>query len=332
VLEWTRLSNITGDKQYATLVNKSMTYLLDPEPENEPFPGIVGTWLNINSGQFTDTWVSWGAGGDSFYEYLLKMYIYSPSHFHRNLERWILAADSTIANLTLTPPRTNLNFLTQASGTNLDHQSGHLQCFAGGNFILGGQVLNITRYIDFGLVLTASCHELYTRTATGLGPETISWPPERMTPQQEQQYKQLGFVITNAKFQLRPETLESYYYAYRITKNQKYQDWAWDAFVAIVAHTQIRNGFSPISNVDVVGGGWKQGKQESFLFSEVLKYLYLIFAEVSGNVSFLLLSYRYSELASFLLRSANEKYHRNRRFRLILKGETSGCITRRVIH
>jgi mannosyl-oligosaccharide alpha-1,2-mannosidase len=280
VLEWTRLSDITGDQQYATLVNKSMSYLLDPKPqENEPFPGIVGTWLNVNSGQFTDTWVSWGAGGDSFYEYLLKMYLYDPARFHLNMERWIAAADSTIENLAETPPGGNLTFLAD------DHKSGHLQCFAGGNFLLGGQILNITRYIDFGLKLTESCHEMYARTATGIGPETISWPPAGMTPEQERQYKTLSFSITNANFQLRPETVESYYYAYRVTKDRKYQDWAWEAFVAIVAHTRTRNGFSPITNVNKVGGGWKLGKQESFLFSELLKYLYLIFAEVSVEYS-----------------------------------------------
>jgi mannosyl-oligosaccharide alpha-1,2-mannosidase len=107
-----------------------------------------------------------------------------------------------------------------------------------------------------------------------------------MTPVQERQYKTLGFSITNANFQLRPETVESYYYAYRVTKDRKYQEWAWEAFVAILAHTQTRNGFSPISNVNIVGGGWKTGKQESFLFSELFKYLYLIFAEVSVNSFF----------------------------------------------
>jgi mannosyl-oligosaccharide alpha-1,2-mannosidase len=284
LLEWTRLSDITGDKQYSTLVNKPMKYLLNPQPQrNEPYPGIVGTWLNINSGKFTDAWGSWGAGGDSFYEYLLKMYMYDQARFRPNMERWVTAADSTMKTLARTPPGGNLTILTDSTGEMLDQKSGHLQCFAGGNFMLGGKILNITRYIDFGLKITESCHEMYARTATGIGPETIIWPPASMTPEQESQFKTLGFGIRNANYQLRPETVESYYYAYRVTKDSKYQDWAWEAFVAIVAHTKTRNGFSPISNVNEVGGGWKGGKQESFLFSELFKYLYLIFAEVSEN-------------------------------------------------
>ncbi|KUJ24017.1 glycoside hydrolase [Mollisia scopiformis] len=281
VLEWTRLSDITGDEQYAALVDKSMNYLLNPKPQiTEPYPGIVGTWVNVDRGEFTDAWGTWGGGGDSFYEYLIKMFVYDQARFGLNMERWVKAIDSTIEYVAETPQGGNLTFLTHTTGKSLDHESGHLQCFAGGNFILGGKILNITRYIDFGLKITESCHEMYIRTATGIGPETISWPPARMTPEQENQFKTLGFGITNANFDLRPETVESYYYAYRVTKDRKYQDWAWEAFVAIVAHTKTRNGFSPISNVNKVGGGMKRGsKQESFLFSELFKYLYLIFAE-----------------------------------------------------
>jgi mannosyl-oligosaccharide alpha-1,2-mannosidase len=285
VLEWTRLSDITGDKRYAALVDKPMKYLLNPKPKSsEPYPGIVGTWLNLYSGNFTDDWGSWGAGGDSFYEYLIKMFAYDQARFDLNKERWVKAADSTIKHVAETPKGGNLTIITYTTGKSLDHESGHLECFAGGNFILGGKILRETRYIDFGLKITESCHEMYTRTATGIGPERIRWPPATMTPEQDNQFKTLGFAITNPSYQLRPETVESYYYAYRVTKDRKYQDWAWEAFVAIVAHTKTRNGFAPISDVNKVGGGWKGARQESFLFSELLKYMYLIFAEVRPSI------------------------------------------------
>ena len=60
-----------------------------------------------------------------------------------------------------------------------------------------------------------------------------------------------------------------------------YQDWAWEAFVAINATTRVGQGFSEISNVDVANGGSFENVQESFLFAEVLKYSYLIHAPVS---------------------------------------------------
>lgn len=60
-----------------------------------------------------------------------------------------------------------------------------------------------------------------------------------------------------------------------------YQDWAWDAFVAINATTRVGNGFSEISDVNAANGGSFENVQESFLFAEVMKYSYLIHAPVS---------------------------------------------------
>ena len=60
-----------------------------------------------------------------------------------------------------------------------------------------------------------------------------------------------------------------------------YQDWAWDAFVAINATTRTGQGFSAISDVNAANGGSFLNLQESFLFAEVLKYSYLIHAPVS---------------------------------------------------
>ena len=62
--------------------------------------------------------------------------------------------------------------------------------------------------------------------------------------------------------------------------NTTYQDWAWDAFVAINATTRVGQGFSEISDVDAAHGGSFENVQESFLFAEVMKYSYLIHAPV----------------------------------------------------
>ena len=48
--------------------------------------------------------------------------------------------------------------------------------------------------------------------------------------------------------------------------------WAWNAFVAINATTQVGSGYSSITDVNAPGGGNFTNFQESFLFAEVLKY------------------------------------------------------------
>lgn len=94
-------------------------------------------------------------------------------------------------------------------------------------------------------------------------------------------YAASGFWSTNAQYVLRPEVVESLYYAYRATGDVKYQEWAWDAFRRINATCRAGSGYSGVRDVNVEGGGGFLDFQESFWFAEVLKYSYLIQAEVS---------------------------------------------------
>ena len=170
-----------------------------------------------------------------------------------------------------------------------------MDCFHGGNFILGGIVLSEEKYIAAGLDLANGCHETYMQTASGIGPESFSWqdnatsssgPPSN----QAEFYAKAGFWIGNSIYDLRPEVIESWYYAYRVTGDSTYQDWAWTAFEQIRDICQAGVGFSAVSDVMQTDGGDKLDAQESFWFAEVLKYSYLIHAgesdfqvKTSGN-------------------------------------------------
>ncbi len=70
--------------------------------------------------------------------------------------------------------------------------------------------------------------------------------------------------------------MESIYYAWRATGDKKYQDWGWNAFLAINSTCRVSSGYSNVNNVNVAGGGGYGDFQESFWFAEVLKYSYLI--------------------------------------------------------
>jgi hypothetical protein len=226
VMEWTRLSDLTGNKTYAALTQKAESYLLSPQPaSSEPWPGLVGTNIDINTGEFKDASGGWNGGDDSFYEYLIKMYIYDPARFATYKDRWILAADSTIAHLASHPSsRPDLTYLAAYNNRTLNLGSGHLACFDGGNFILGGLVLEEQKYVDFGLELVASCENTYDQTLIGIGPESFRWDEGGVPADQKEFYDRAGFYITNGAYDLRPEVLESFYYAYRATGDRKYQD------------------------------------------------------------------------------------------------------------
>ncbi|KAK3686852.1 Mannosyl-oligosaccharide alpha-1,2-mannosidase 1B [Vermiconidia calcicola] len=274
VLEWTRLSDLTGNDTYAKLAQKGESYLLDPQPAwAQPWPGLVGTNVNLTTGLFVDASGGWNGGDDSFYEYLIKMYVYDTARFSSYKDRWVLAADSTMANLASHPSsRPELTFLAMFENTTLVYDSGHLACFDGGNFILGGLSLGEQRYVDFGLELVEACENTYNQTLTGIGPESFSWNVSALPANQTTFYERAGFYITDSGYILRPEVIESFYYAYRATGSQIYRDWAWNAFVAINATTRVGSGFSEITDVNAPNGGSFVNFQESFLFAEVLKY------------------------------------------------------------
>jgi len=278
VLEWVRLADLTGNKTYGELAEKGESYLLNPEPAStEPWPGLLGMGIDPKTGQFTDASGGWVGGADSFYEYLIKMYVYDPARYQEYRDRWVLAVDSSIKHLASSPaPRPDITWLAAYNGQRIEKVSQHLACFDGGNFILGGQVLGVQSYVDFGLALTNGCHETYISTATRIGPEIFAWDDGNVPDSQKDFFNKTGFYIENGGYQLRPEVIESYYYAYRATGDTKYQEWAWDAFKAINATTRVGSGFSSISNVNAKNGGSFTDFQESFWFAEVLKYSYLI--------------------------------------------------------
>jgi mannosyl-oligosaccharide alpha-1,2-mannosidase len=127
VLEWTRLADLTGNTTYAELAQKAESYLLRPHPaSSEPFPGLLGSNIDVASGNFTDASGGWTGGTDSFYEYLIKMWVYDSRRFKEYRDRWILAADSSIKYIASHPSsRPDLTFLAQWQGTELIYTSEH---------------------------------------------------------------------------------------------------------------------------------------------------------------------------------------------------------------
>ncbi|KJK81769.1 putative mannosyl-oligosaccharide alpha-1,2-mannosidase [Metarhizium anisopliae BRIP 53293] len=289
VLEWTRLSDLSGNKTYAELAQKAENYLLHPKGAPEAWPGLIGTWVSTENGSFLDSNGGWSAYDDSFYEYLIKMYVYDPKAFGEYKDRWVAAVDSTMRHLVSHPTtRKDLSFLSAYRGQQTIPNSGHLASFAGGNFILGGIVLGEEKYKQLGLEITDSYYETYVQEAAGIGPEGFNWvdaglsadnPNNRPPPtNQTEFYEKAGFYNTSPYYILRPETVESIYYAYRLTGDKKYQDMAWDAFQQIRKLCRVNDAYAELTDVSKTNGGSFVDEMQSFWMAETLKYLYLTFA------------------------------------------------------
>ncbi|RDA92386.1 hypothetical protein CP533_4718 [Ophiocordyceps camponoti-saundersi (nom. inval.)] len=284
ILEWTRLSDLTGNATYARLAQRAQANLLRPRGITEPWPGLVGNSLSVTNGNFLNSDGGWSGGTDSFYEYLIKMYQYDSSAYGVYKDRWVLAARSTMQHLASHPTtRPDLTYLQQYSGKSLTPLSTHLASFAGGNFILGGVILGMDEFTNFGLQLAESYFNNYRQTPAGIGPEVFQWATmesgaSRPPQQQQRFYDKSGFWTTEGSYILRPETVESIYYAYRYTGDKKWQDMAWQAFNSIVKQCRTGSGFAQLNDVMQPNGGGYIDQMQSFFLAETLKYLYLIFA------------------------------------------------------
>ena len=88
--------------------------------------------------------------------------------------------------------------------------------------------------------ITNTCHESYDRTDTKLGPEVmrLNISIEARALKQNERY-----------YILRPETVESYFLMWRLTKDPKYRDWGWEMVQALDRHCKAEGGYSGIRNV-----------------------------------------------------------------------------------
>lgn len=92
----------------------------------------------------------------------------------------------------------------------------------------------------------------------------------------------MAFAVADDSFFIcRPETVESLFVAYRLTGDVKYRDHGWHIFSAIEKHCKVETGgYASIINVDD-DPAVKEDKMETFLMSETLKYLFLLFEDES---------------------------------------------------
>lgn len=218
----------------------------------------------------------------AFYEYLLKAYLYNSDVYGFYLERWLVAADSTIRFIGSHPyGHPEWTLLPFWDGSVLQNAMESLSWFAGGSFILGGMVMDNQTLVDYGLSIADAAGAAYNMTVTGLGGEFVTWTTTCDTSGESTCDPNNSLQTSDGKFRLRPEVLETWYYAYRATKDPKYREWSWAAFEAINRFCRTDSGFSAILNVQATDGGGKNDVQESFVFAEVMKYVYLIHLEVS---------------------------------------------------
>ncbi|CDS01874.1 hypothetical protein, partial [Sporisorium scitamineum] len=248
ILEMDRLSKYTGDPKYLRLATKSMKAIAESKGV---FPGLFPQVYNPVTGEPADDYVTWGGGSDSFFEYLIKYAYLTGDDQSLWIPTWVNSVASSIKHLVEHPEQTQqtqLTYLTdysKSNGGNLPRWS-HLGCFAGGNWILGAKMIGNGVFDDYGQALTGACANTYSSSPSGIGPESFVFIGQgnntsRITINDKAFYRQHGFDFEVTQYILRPEVMESVFYAYRTTGDAKWQEIAWNAWTSIYRRCLVKS-------------------------------------------------------------------------------------------
>jgi len=102
-------------------------------------------------------------------------------------------------------------------------------------------VVKLNDRFKFFNIKLETCYQMYAQMATGLSPEITHFNTYEGA-------KQDLYVKDADKHNLlRPETIETLYYMYKITNKKKYQDYGWEIFQAFEKYTKVENGYTSIN-------------------------------------------------------------------------------------
>jgi len=312
-LEFRYLSELTDDDIYWEKAEKVMAVLKSARMP----PGLASIFMDAREGRFITSAIRLGSRGDSYYEYLLKQFIQTDRtegvyremyedavqaiHDHliqKSLKSGLIYTAELIPERNSGEPHGELSW-------RLMPKQDFLVCFFGGNLLLsatfaGGLVSSVSvppraeelsdlgrRDWTTGIELIRTCMATH-ETKTGLAPEIAHFriPSDNLDAVRHipGDWYIKGARIGehppyDARYMLRPETVESLLVAFRLTGDKRYRDHGWAIFQAIEKHCKIPSGgYATIINVDEVPVR-HDDKMETFFLSETLKYLFLLFSD-----------------------------------------------------
>ena len=281
-LEMKYLAYLTGESHYWEKAEKVMQVVDD----NGSKDGLVPIFIYADRGTFRGNEIRLGSRGDSYYEYLIKQYLQTQKQEPVYLDMWDETLQGVKKHLLTYTKGSHLTVLAERpSGLDghLHPKMDHLVCFMPGTIALaqtGGLSLSAAHKLPswgkaqeenmlLARELTKTCMGMYRSTATGLSPEIVHFElddvpkmyhTEVMTsttdldptvPEMEGWKKDFIIKPADAHNLLRPETVESLFYMWRITGDEMYREWGWEMFSAFKKHTAIKNGGGYTSINDV---------------------------------------------------------------------------------
>jgi predicted alpha-1,2-mannosidase len=253
MLELGTLSRITGNPAYYDAAKAATAAVFDRRSEI----GLVGTTIDVETGEWGDRSSHISGRIDSYYEYLLKSWLlFGDEDFLRMWEASIGPVNRYLADEVdghLWYGRADMD-----SGERTGTRFGALDAFFPGVLALSGDLDRAARLME-------SVYLMWT---------TFDVEPEGMD--------YTSMEVVGGGYPLRPEALESAYILFTLTGEERYKAMGWDIFQRIVRWCRTPVAYAHLE--DVRTKEMSDGMQ-SFFLAETLKYAYLLFAP-EGTLDF----------------------------------------------
>ncbi|EJT97969.1 seven-hairpin glycosidase [Dacryopinax primogenitus] len=286
ILEFAKLSKYSGNATFFDLAKRSMDAVLRTTQFR---PGLFGEAYSPLLEIVVNDKVSFGPNSDSFYEYLIKYAHMTGNADPVYMDTWLTGVNSAMENMLFKSTVGDWLWLSDWSNrTGYSYQFSHLACYLPGNWLLGARLAHNSTIYRTALSLAESCAHTYSSTPLGIGPESWHYVPVGVEyaaqPYQGSRaaeiYGERGYWTSDASYILRPEVVESMFYAWRITGNPIWQERVWAAFEAVRKHCKAPAGFASLITVET-DSPVRKDESESFFYAELMKYFYLTFSDPS---------------------------------------------------
>src|SRR5687767_12896361 len=250
LLEFGALSKLTGNPVY---YDKAKRALVETYNRRSKI-GLVGEWINVETGQWTNTDSHISGAIDSYYEYLLKCdLLFGDQDCKRMWTDSIAAINKYLADEIKTDFGVELWYghADMNTGARTDSTYGALDAFFPAVLALSGDLKRAKRLQD-------SSFKMWRHS--DIEPEVFDYSTNQ---------------VKSAGYPLRPEIVESTYYLYHYTKDGKYLRMGEQLWKDLVKHCRTDEGYAALKSVVTKE---KSDSMQSFLFAETFKYFYLLFA------------------------------------------------------
>ncbi|XP_077440904.1 ER degradation-enhancing alpha-mannosidase-like protein 3 isoform X1 [Vanacampus margaritifer] len=244
ILEFAALSRFTGDPVFEAHARRALDFLWEKRQRNS---NLVGTTINIHSGEWVRRDSGVGAGIDSYYEYLLKAYVLLGDD--QFLQRFNIHYASIMKYISQPPLLLDVHIHKPLLPARTWMDS--LLAFFPGLQVLKGDIRP-----------AIETHEMLYQVT-----KKHNFLPEAFTT---------DFRVHWAQHPLRPEFAESTYFLFKATGDPYYLEAGRTIMDNLNRFARVPCGFAAMKDVRT---GSHEDRMDSFFLAEMFKYLFLLFAD-----------------------------------------------------